>query len=112
MAGVTDFRITTVAVEALQQTMSHIGGNQCIATVMWSVAGAVETPQADGTSSVIGVGPGWDVGFYDIDRIPKDEIVVIEGIKFYFGQGSTSERLNGATLDYKNGGFFVANAAI
>jgi hypothetical protein len=111
MAGVTDLKITTAAVKALQQALARIGG-QRVATVVWSTAGAIERPLSDGTVSVKSVGPGWDVGFYEIERIPKDQVVQIEGIRFYFDQGSISERLNGATLDFENGGFIVANAAI
>jgi len=112
MAAVTNLRITSAAAEALKQTMSRITDYCPVATVIWSVSGAIETPQTDGTVSVRGVGPGWDIAFYDISRVPSGEVVLIEGVRFYFDQGSTSERLNGATLDYRGGFFAVKDAAI
>ena len=112
MAAVTNLRITSAAAEALRQTMSRITDYHPVATVVWSVSGAIETPRTDGTVFVKGIGPGWDVAFYDISRVPSGEVVLIEGIKFYFDQGSTSERLNGATLDYRSGFFAVEDAAI
>ena len=112
MAAAIDLRVTDTAARALRGAMSRIDKFKPVATVVWSVAGSTETPQADGTVSVKAVGPGWDVGFYDSASVPSDKIVVIDGISFYFDQGSTFERLNGATLDYRNGFFAVTNAAI
>jgi len=112
MAAVTNLRVTTAAAQALRQAMSRITNYRPVASVIWSVSGTVETPMPDGTASVRSVGPGWDVGFYDIERIPVGEVVLIDGIEFYFDQGSTSERLNGATLDYRKGFFAVQDAAI
>ena len=112
MAAVTNLRVTSAAAEALRQAMSQITSFRPIATVIWSISGTVQTPKPDGTTSVRGVGPGWDVGFYDINQVSPAEIVLIDGIEFYFDQGSTSERLNGATLDYRRGFFAIINAAI
>jgi len=112
MAAVTNLRVTAAAGKALRQAMSHITNFRPVATVIWSVSGVVETPMPDGTASVRSVGPGWDVGFYDIARVPAGEVVLIDGIEFYFDQGSTSGRLNGATLDYRRGSFAVQDAAI
>jgi hypothetical protein len=56
-------------------------------------------------------GPGWDVGLCDRASVPANEICVIRGIEFVFGQGATSMRLDRALLDYRDGGFVVENAA-
>ena len=65
----------------------------------------------NGDEEFVNIGAHWGVGFYSPDKVPAHEVVEIDGIPFVFGQGPTSERLNGATLDYADGKFVVTEGA-
>ena len=50
--------------------------------------------------------PHWLVTYYNIDTRPSGRVTKLDGIPFVFVQRDSS-RLNGATLDYRNGRFVV-----
>jgi hypothetical protein len=48
----------------------------------------------------------WSVGGYIRDQVPASALVILDGIEFAI-EGSLRDRLDGKTLDYVNGYFFV-----
>jgi len=56
--------------------------------------------------SLSGVEGQCDVGAFNKERIPSSEVLSISGIQFVF-KDNESQRLNGKTLDYRDGIFRV-----
>jgi hypothetical protein len=54
--------------------------------------------------------PRWVVAYYDLDTRPSGRVKKIGGVPFVFVQ-TESSKLNGATLDYRDGRFVVEGAA-
>jgi hypothetical protein len=107
MASVTALAISDAARQALLGTLEKYIDYDALVTVVWSEFGWVETPKADGSVERRDTGPDWSVAFHRRDKVPASEVVTIAGIDFYFDQGSISERLNGKTLNYRGGFFYV-----
>ena len=104
-------RLSDSALVTLRMLVDGINDFVPVATVTRAVAGSSMWLDQFGNESFRDDGPGWDVGFFDRAKIPANAICVIRDIEFVFDQGATSMRLDGALLDYKNGGFVVENAA-
>ena len=100
-----DLEVTEAARELLLRHISHITEyDEPVAAVLWAEGGSVTK---GGETKPLS--PHWGVGFYDPKKIPVEEVQVISGIKFIFGQGAISERLNGKLLDVENGKFVVTD---
>lgn len=98
--------ITDAAKAALLRILSQIPEAR-IVSVLWSDSG---TRTAKGVTTQLP--PSWDVGFYGFDQVPDKEIQKIGGLDFVFVQGPISQRLNGKTLDWKDGTFHVQDNGI
>jgi hypothetical protein len=102
-----DLEVSEAARELLLRHISHITEYENpIAAVLWAERGTVSKDSATKE-----LPPHWGVGFYDPKKIPVAEVQVISGIKFVFGQGAISERLNGKLLDAENGRFVITDRA-
>ena len=100
-----DLEVSEAARELLLRHISHIKQyEEPIAAVLWAEGGSVSKGVETKSLS-----PHWGVGFYDPKKIPVEEVQVISGIKFVFGQDAISERLNGKLLDVENGKFVVSD---
>ncbi|MDH4190079.1 MAG: hypothetical protein OEW21_07740 [Betaproteobacteria bacterium] len=88
MAQAISMKITDVGRVALLDFLRHCAPGSIIA-VGWS--------EAD---------EDWSVGAFNKEKIPPSEVVTISGIPFVFDQGD-SQRLNGKTLDFRDGVFCV-----
>ena len=91
-------QITSDAQSRLFREMSEIRAFEPVATILWA-------------SEERATGPDfrWSVAFYDLDTRPSGRVVNIRGVPFIFVQKQSS-RLNGATLDHRDGRFVVEGA--
>ncbi len=53
------------------------------------------------------LGPHWSIGFYERTKVADEPIVNIQGINFVFMQPWKIADIEGKTLDFRNGRFFV-----
>lgn len=83
---------------AMMNDLAHIHPIAYIGWVLDQVSGMGE--------AAVHLGPSWGVGFYSMDQVPRDAISLIDDIPFIF-EAETSQRLNGAILDFANGVFVV-----
>ena len=78
-----------------------------VASVQWSWDGSFTRP--DGSSGPLP--DGWDVGFYDVRKVPPELMQDIDGIAFVL-EGTKSRELDGRTLDFDGKRFCVEDIAI
>lgn len=94
--------ITEAARAKLREAMAEITEFRPVASVGW-VSGGVRTQRdADGSERSAPIQPHWGLGFYDPSSLTPDQITVVSGIAFL-----RDERLDGKTLDFKDGRFDV-----
>jgi len=105
-----ELNVTDSALVALRVLIGRHTNFVPIATVSWSGVGTTFPPDQYGRMRVRHREPGWDVGFFDRATLKADDIVEICGIEFTFDQAAESRRLDGATLDYRDGYFVIEDA--
>ena len=102
--------LTDSALVALRVLIGRHTNFVPVATVSWSVVGTTFPPDQYGRMRVRHIEPGWDVGFFDRATLSPNDIIEVRGIEFTFDQPVESLRLDGATLDYRDGHFVVEDA--
>ena len=102
-----DLKLTDAARVELAALVSGDGNGDLIVAPAWLAVGSYKN--IDGSTNLE---PKWGIGLYrrSNSEFASDEITDINGIPFVFLQGSVSERLNGAILDYKNGEWVVLDS--
>jgi hypothetical protein len=102
--------------EAKNELLVMLGNSNLQSPIIalgWTTAASSMWLDEGGEEHFESFGPAWEVGFFEASRIPPNEVHFIEGLPFCFGQPkSITDRLNGATLHYRNGAFTVAENAI
>ena len=102
--------VTSAAKAALAWHMHRVELARPVVCVLWSSSGSMFSLRPDGTEDFRDLGAGWGVGFHDRSKLPEDEIVEIDGLPFVFVEAQVP-RLNGATLDFREGHFLVTDCA-
>ena len=83
------------------------------ATVMWASGGVRSYVDASGQAHAESLGPaGWCIAVYSGVALAPGQKCEIGGVPFCIVQPSWMQRLNGATLDWRNGKFEVEERAI
>lgn len=101
-------QITNEAINRLKEDMKLINDFEPIASIVWKDEGSSYRTIENGEWTERRPLPsGWGIGFYSTDNIENDEIQIIQGIKFYFGQDEVSEKLNGKILDLIEGKYEI-----
>ena len=92
--------------------MSRISEYEPVVGVIWSGSGSRGWIEPNGDEKIEALGPGWMVGFLDINTLPPELVCEIDGLRFAF---DTSQReypkLAGAALEYTNEGFVIVQRA-
>lgn len=105
------FRPTTAAKIELLRFMERIKDYRPGVCVTWRISGSRGWIGPNGNDVIHELGSGWDVGFYDIEKLPAEELCEIDGFTFVFDTGPQYPRLRDATLDYSTHGFVVIESA-
>jgi hypothetical protein len=97
---IPSIRLTEAARDQLLLHLSRITEFQPVASLLWSanVVGGVAQEAR------------WGVGFYNIGTRPYGRVTRVQGVPFVFTGARDYTRLNGATLDYRDGRFVVEGA--
>ena len=90
-------RLTDAARDQLLFHLSNITDFEPVAALLWG---------SDVTGGITRE-PRWGIGFYNLGTRPYGRVTRIQGVPFVFTQNRAYMRLNGATLDYRNGRFVV-----
>jgi hypothetical protein len=105
------FNLTPAAKTELVRFMARIRDFQPVVCVTWRISGSRGWIEPNGDEKIESLGPGWDVGFHDIKKLPPEELCELDGLQFIFDTGREFSRLHGATLDYTDEGFVVVESA-
>lgn len=95
---VPGLRLTEAARSELLLKISQITDYRPAATLLWTTT----TGSGEAHSQ-----PQWHLAFYNIATRPYGKVTKIQGIPFVFVQATAYERLNGATVDFRDGRLLV-----
>lgn len=95
-------RLTTAARGELLAEISRIHDFEPAATLLWTHVDTSRHPTD---------GPRWHIAFYNIATRPSGRVIKIDGIPFIFVQVNSAERLDRATLDFRDIRFVVEGDA-
>ena len=105
-----DLTVTLEAKELLLEYMQKCNLKEPIASIQWLQDGyRINKNEETGEAGKEALPDDWEVGFYDLEKIPNADIQIIRGIKFVLNDSLHYKDLNGKILDVVDGKFKIAN---
>ena len=97
-----NIRITEAAREKILEELAKVGSGSFVACVGWVKSGVKMWADSRGNEISAPIATHWGLGFHDRASLPAEQIADVKGIPLLI-----DESLDGKTLDFREGEFYV-----